>query len=154
MTEYFSLKDAVDLYHSFEGTTYELWTLFTVVASAVLGFAFSKETKTEKPYKFGLLLSAAFLFFAISNHVALIRAQRTVFNVVAGMKEYIKNNETKLPSEFISSLTGVEATYPGQVSLFHWACTLLVLVAIWIPIFLSRKLPNSSITPEAAGEKT
>ena len=107
------------------------WNLYIAVATAVVGImAAGHQYANSKVLK--LILSVAFLVFAVSNLLAIIRLGTLRTALINAFPDELKNN-----SELVAGL--MPADWQAYLA-FHGFLDVTVIAAIWaVPWFMAKK---------------
>ena len=125
-TTSFGLKEAVDLLNVHTARSDTLWNFYALVAIGVLTLGLDK----AEDWHGKIVLSSAFLVFALVNLGALRQTQATSTLLYAGIKGRVEEEE-RLRPEFRDAHLRLRRATPRQTLAFHAILDLGVLAALW-----------------------
>jgi hypothetical protein len=130
---------ALDLYKASTGYAYTLWNFYSAVVVAVVGLVYGGRTKLNGRAK--VALAIAFTVLALANVIALRQAQElriAAANVIRASSPELKGTdklrtigECRTLPVYQCMLSEIDPPRPLQVTLFHVALTVGVLVSIY-----------------------
>jgi hypothetical protein len=119
-----------ELFTSYSGIINTLWTLFSTVALAALGFLYKDGDPTGKtPLK--SMLTIAFVLFAAGNCTAICRHQTMLHSISVALKAAQSRHQAVLDTFIAAS--------PGKMVVVHVGFTVAVIAVIWLPGLLTKK---------------
>ena len=123
------LSTALDLYKAGSTSVDGFWNIFNVVTLAVVGFVFGG--KIVLPGQGKLAIAVAFLSFAVSNNLALGKAQRLRVAAKAVVQKSIEDAGPDSSAAYVAMLRTVDASPAEWMQGFQAVLSIALLVAIW-----------------------
>lgn len=120
-SELVELKAALDLYASQYGATDKLWSYFSSVTLAVLGFSVASD-KVSKSFVEASVVVAGYVVFCIGNFGALYRAHQQLIEFAAIV--------SPIAQKYNVTLSTLEPFPAASVAGFYWAVVVAVCAGI------------------------
>jgi hypothetical protein len=120
-----SVETLVNVIGKWHDQVNKLWTFFSAIALALLGYLL-KELQHLSYNPARTLLAGGFVVFAVGNLVALFRAQSVVAAAVNHLRQFDKNKE----SQFYKTMQCFSATPAWVVCCFQAVLVLVVVLAM------------------------
>lgn len=126
-----TLSDALSHYRSLSETTHRFWGYFQAIALGALAFSWAHYN--EKSLSLTVLLTLAFVFFAILNLRLIRSAQMDVVEAARCLKAYTANPNTTLPPEFKPLIENIKPDSVVKVCCWHSILAIATVVVFWLP---------------------
>jgi drug/metabolite transporter superfamily protein YnfA len=138
-----SVKEAYDIYAQQTESAHKLWTYFSVVSVAVLGYTVGNKDNNWSGMLF-LAIGASYLGFSLSNLWVLRQTQSECVECSSVLKKVVE-----VSSPLVGQLGNVKSVPVSKVTYFHVFAQAVVVLAIFLT-WSSRaetKSPASPATP-------
>jgi hypothetical protein len=112
-----------------------LWGIFQGVSLALLGYVFSQEFVRKNPWILGTI-TAAFLFFSVSNQRAISRSQELIYTAARELKTIGSLSTTD--ENLRATLSSYDAVPVNALAVGHIAFSAFVVAAVWLLFAVSR----------------
>jgi hypothetical protein len=130
----FGLKEAVDMLNAQTQRSDNLWTLYWVIAGAVIGFTYAQQIVLSN-WTVRLGLTIGFLVFTVVNITALWRTQETLAHLVKGIHE-VADDPAQVDKTYAVALKQILRATGAEMLRFHLFLDTGVVVTLWLPDLL------------------
>lgn len=117
------LKAALDMYTSQYGATDKLWTYFSSVTLAVLGFTIASD-KVSKSFVEAFIVAIGYLVFCFGNFTALHLSQKQLIEFAAIARP--------VAAKYNVTLDTLQPLPAASIAVFYWAVVTAVCIGILV----------------------
>lgn len=136
------VKILLAAYKDHAGIVNTLWNIFQVVSLALVGLVY-KEMDVRGNRRMLILVTIGFIAFAFGNQQAIMRSQAVVWSSANGLNAIgAKGDATE---QLAKVLAAHHAPSPTELRVGHSLFALLVIAALWAPLFWMRTHPKRAI---------
>lgn len=122
-----TVSDALSRYSSVLEANHRFWAYFQALALGTAAFAWTRDPLERE---LALLLTAAFLAFAVLNARLVFLSQRDARRLAAAIRKYAKNKGDGVPRE-LRAVARLHPDKPASVLLWHLSLTAAAVGTVW-----------------------